>query len=162
MCQGVALPRRALPQCRKLWFRFLCVWQSVVRLYTGQLVCALEYLHSKGYVHRDVKPENMLVTAEGVVKLCDLGAVVWLPDGGEGVVEKCYVGVSRAESVCSILWGSCHAMLGLFYARYLALFELIKVELGWVLLGLDLGLGDFKFKRPFSTFDKFQRHKSAG
>lgn len=36
-----------------------------------QLVCALEYLHTNNYLHRDVKPENIMLTREGVLKLSD-------------------------------------------------------------------------------------------
>lgn len=36
-----------------------------------QLVCALEYLHSNNFIHRDVKPENIMINREGVVKLSD-------------------------------------------------------------------------------------------
>ncbi len=38
-----------------------------------QMARALEHAHSHGLVHRDVKPENILINDEGVAKLCDLG-----------------------------------------------------------------------------------------
>jgi serine/threonine protein kinase len=33
----------------------------------------LDYMHAKGYVHKDVKPGNIMLTRDGHVKLCDLG-----------------------------------------------------------------------------------------
>lgn len=37
------------------------------------VACALEHAAKHGLVHRDIKPSNMIITREGVVKLCDLG-----------------------------------------------------------------------------------------
>ena len=45
----------------------------------GQLVDGLEVLHARGLVHRDLKPDNLMVTREGVVKIMDLG-LVHVPD----------------------------------------------------------------------------------
>lgn len=38
-----------------------------------QLVSALYYLHSHRILHRDMKPQNILLGKSGIVKLCDFG-----------------------------------------------------------------------------------------
>lgn len=43
------------------------------KFYCAEVVLALDAIHSMGYVHRDVKPDNMLLDAQGHLKLTDFG-----------------------------------------------------------------------------------------
>ena len=47
-----------------------------IRYYAGQLVRVLEYIHQKGVIHRDISPQNILLTSRGLLKLCDFGSAV--------------------------------------------------------------------------------------
>ena len=44
---------------------------EAVRFWMAELGCALRYIHTQGIVHRDVKPDNVLLDSEGHVHLAD-------------------------------------------------------------------------------------------
>ena len=47
--------------------------EADIRFYASEIVLGIEYLHSLGIVYRDLKSENVLISADGHVKLSDFG-----------------------------------------------------------------------------------------
>ncbi|KAK4057771.1 Protein kinase of the Mitotic Exit Network [Microbotryomycetes sp. JL221] len=54
--------------------------ESLVALYTLQVLQGLAYLHDQGVIHRDIKASNILATKDGSIKLADFG-VATVTDG---------------------------------------------------------------------------------
>lgn len=50
------------------------------RFYAAEIACALEWLHLHGIIHRDVKPENVLIAASGHIRLADFDQAARIPD----------------------------------------------------------------------------------
>jgi len=57
-----------------------------------QIALGLEHAHRKGLIHRDVNPQNILVTNDGIAKLADLGLALDLADEDRFTREGATVG----------------------------------------------------------------------
>ncbi|KAG9401724.1 hypothetical protein AC1031_007437 [Aphanomyces cochlioides] len=53
--------------------KFRAFSETMVRFYAAELIAALSHLHSKSIVYRDLKPENVLLDADGHVRITDFG-----------------------------------------------------------------------------------------
>jgi len=47
--------------------------ESHTRFYMSELAAAINYVHELGYVHRDLKPDNVLIGNDGHIRLSDFG-----------------------------------------------------------------------------------------
>ncbi|XP_031264575.1 CBL-interacting protein kinase 2-like [Pistacia vera] len=129
--------------------------EDVARKYFQQLICAVDYCHSRGVCHRDLKPENLLLDEQGNLKVSDFGlsalAETKHQDGllhttcgtpayvaPEVINRKGYDG-SKAD-----IW-SCGVILYVLLAGYLPFHDSNLME-----LYRKIGKAEFKFPTWFS------------
>jgi serine/threonine protein kinase len=72
--------------------------EDSAKYYIAQIVLALEYLHAKGVIHRDLKPDNILIDGEGHIKLTDFGL-------SEAGLAKVKASAARRESFLGVKIG---------------------------------------------------------
>ena len=46
---------------------------KTVLMLADQMIGRIEYVHNKNFIHRDIKPDNLLLDSKGHIKLSDFG-----------------------------------------------------------------------------------------
>ncbi len=64
------------------------LWLPTVISYVRQIVSALQYAHDQKLIHRDVKPENMLLGPHDEVLLTDFGIAVVVPSTRAQITQE--------------------------------------------------------------------------
>ncbi|KAG0717835.1 putative serine/threonine-protein kinase [Chionoecetes opilio] len=78
-------------ELQQLWRSLGRLPENLVKIYLAQITLALDFLHNAGIIYRDLKMENILLDADGHIKLIDFGLAKWLSYGG------------RASTICGTL-----------------------------------------------------------
>lgn len=63
--------------------------EEQTKFYIVQIILALQVIHSEGYIHRDVKPDNILITSSGFIKLSDFGLCIQV-ESEEKVIDTLF------------------------------------------------------------------------
>jgi mitogen-activated protein kinase kinase kinase len=73
--------------------------ETVIQVYTLQMLEGLGYLHEAKVVHRDIKPENILLDHNGIIKFVDFSAAKVIANQGKTIVMDGPSGKPRQESM---------------------------------------------------------------
>lgn len=60
----------------RYYLRRYTLSEEAIKVIIGEIACAIEYVHEKSLIHRDVKPDNILLDERGHAHLCDFNAAV--------------------------------------------------------------------------------------
>ncbi|XP_024384722.1 serine/threonine-protein kinase GRIK1 [Physcomitrium patens] len=102
------------------------IGESVARRYFRDVVAGLLYLHGHNIIHGDIKPENLLLSGNGSIKICDFG-VSRMFEGDDHVRRSPGTPVYTAPECCSgphyrgrpaDVWALGCTLYGMVFGRY--------------------------------------------
>lgn len=117
--RGKALPEGSQDMQR------LGLGKDMVKKFMAQLIEGVRYCHSHRVLHRDLKPQNLLIDREGNLKLADFGLA-----RAFGVPLRTYTHeVSHSRVVSSILTGLRSSHCGIGHRRFFL--EVVNIQRVW-------------------------------
>uniref|UniRef100_A0A3B3WDQ9 non-specific serine/threonine protein kinase n=1 Tax=Poecilia mexicana TaxID=48701 RepID=A0A3B3WDQ9_9TELE len=75
--------------------------EDMARFYVAEMVLAIHSIHQQQYIHRDIKPDNVLLDVNGHIRLADFGSCLRMME--DGTVSWSLAAVSRLRFVSRLL-----------------------------------------------------------
>lgn len=100
------------------------------KFYATELVVFLESIHARGYMYRDLKPENVLLDAQGHVKVVDLGFIKPFSDEASERTSTC-VGTPQylaPEQLTQSTSARCYTRIVDWWALACVIYEMVNGE----------------------------------
>jgi aurora kinase len=121
--------------------------------YVAQVADALRYMHAKNIIHRDVKPENILLGLHNEIKLADFGYSVHSESGFRSTVCGTLDYLSPEVAVVMLRPGKSKE----FYTK-----AIDQWSLGVLMYELLVGRAPFEMKSDVATQKKIAGYKGTG
>ena len=133
-----------------------------VQFYAAECINGINAIHKFGYIHRDIKPDNVLLDNKGHVKIGDFGTCIQMIKNDDGVqTNKCKfsTGPGTMDYVSPEVLENATKRQMSVYARWLKLelYSIIEFNL-WVMIFwkfLDVFVRIFTFLSVFVRFCTF-------
>jgi len=74
--------------------------EEMCRFYCAQIILALTHLHKMKYIHRDIKPDNILIDSRGHCRLADFGSCIKYDQLNRDGGQSCMVAVGTPDYLC--------------------------------------------------------------
>lgn len=102
--------------------------------YLAQIVNGLSYLHTLGIIHRDIKPDNILIYNQSLIKISDFGLVKVFSSPSLGRCDADLCHVNFTTQVGTILYASPEQYQGLPYSYETDIYSLgiLMLEMGYI------------------------------
>ncbi|XP_045599128.2 citron rho-interacting kinase [Procambarus clarkii] len=128
--------------------------EDMARFYLAEITLAIHALHSMGYVHRDIKPDNILIDRCGHIKLADFGSSAKLTSSG---VVRSKMPVGTADYIAPEVLQSVNDMAGdITYG-----IECDLWSLGIMAYEMLYGRTPFKGDQVGTTYSSIMDHKNT-